>query len=454
MIGFYIITFSFIILLYFLSFFGSYNDIRKDWGRFRCRPDVMLLAEFYGHRAMENLEFCLKDGFDKRSLQVVKPFYTHMGLFTDTLINMLSGINSIRMTFATIVGSVSQVFSEFWGRLKELFFHVRYSATRITYLMKRVYGTAYAIMHMGTSGIQASINFSQTDLVQFLMMFCFDPDTLIDLRGKGLVPIRMARIGDICKDGSRITSVFQFAADGERMVYLKDILVSGNHYVLYNNTWVQAKDHPDAFPTYSWRGGIHRPLICLNTDTHVIPIESYIFRDYDETEEGDEDALRWVHKALNSASSSYTPSSNVPNTTAFSPNVEIVLKDGTCRPAKSIRLGEELSHGRVLGLVQKETSETCTIGEETFASGTAVWDSVHHKWVRAWQLAPRVFHTKPIPFYSFVVTPSASIETDNGLMIRDYLEVHSPDIELPYSTSLSSSTPGKDLYKPEAIPEC
>jgi hypothetical protein len=41
----------------------------------------------------------------------------------------------------------------------------------------------------------------------------------------------------------------------------------------------------------------------------------------------------------------------------------------------------------------------------------------------------------PSMYYSFVVTPSACIETEKN-MFRDYVEVHSKDLEEPYSKSL------------------
>jgi hypothetical protein len=395
----------------------------------------MMISDFFGVPSQENLQFCLKDGFDKRSQVAVKPFYTHMSLFGDSLLNMTAGINSTRMTFATIVGSTNKVFSEFSNRITQLFLSVRLSAARLNFLMKRVFATAYAIIFMGTAGISAVANFSNTFLFKFLETFCFDPATPVLLQGKGSVPISSVQIGDRFLDGSRVTALFQFAADGQPMVFLDSILVSTNHYVLYKSSWIQAKDHPSAIPTSPWSGGTTRPLICLNTDTHSFPIDSYIFRDYDETEEGDQQTMAWIDSHLNSTPLTLSPDS-VDYSMACHPTTQIVLEDKTMRPANTIQLGQPLSHGTVVGIIQKEVHESCLVEGERFASGTMVWNSSMNRWVRAYTMSKKEQHP-PIPFYSFVVTPSACIETKGGILFRDYVEIHSPDAEDAYTTALS-----------------
>jgi len=41
-------------------------------------------------------------------------------------------------------------------------------------------------------------------------------------------------------------------------------------------------------------------------------------------------------------------------------------------------------------------------------------------------------------FYSFVVSPSATLETSKGVMFRDYIEIHDPDMETSYAEALKS----------------
>jgi hypothetical protein len=84
--------------------------------------------------------------------------------------------------------------------------------------------------------------------------------------------------------------------------------------------------------------------------------------------------------------------------------------------------------------VKKECSEICEINGEFFAAGTCLWSEEHGKWMRAVEIASPV-KIIPSTYYSFVVSPSACIETEKN-MFRDYVEVHSKELEAPYSKSL------------------
>jgi hypothetical protein len=94
--------------------------------------------------------------------------------------------------------------------MKQLTYHIRVSAMRINFLMKRLFGTLNAMTYMTVSGITAMSNFGDTFLFKFLDTFCFDPDTPISVKGKGLIPISQVEMNDELENDSRVTSVFQF----------------------------------------------------------------------------------------------------------------------------------------------------------------------------------------------------------------------------------------------------
>jgi hypothetical protein len=100
-------------------------------------------------------------------------------------------------------------------------------------------------------------------------------------------------------------------------------------------------------------------------------------------------------------------------------------------------LGTVLSHGTVVGLVKKECSNICDIDGESFAAGTCIWSVEHNKWIRAFQFSKPSILATPFIFYSFVVSPSAIIESESTVF-RDYVEVHSKDLEAPYSDAINA----------------
>jgi hypothetical protein len=451
MLGFLLTTLIFIGALVGFSKLADFDKIKQNWEKYRCRPDVMLMANYYGHDSTENMEFCLKNGFDERAKAAIGPFYTYLKGFVEILMTMLNSINSIRMIFATIVGSVTKVFSEFSARIQALFYRIQMTAIRLKFLMGRVFATMYAVVFMGMAGIKATQNFGNTFLFKFLDTFCFDPDTQVEIKGKGKIPISHVRIGDEFMGGERVTSTFQFNADGQPMVSLPrdkltgndGIIVSTNHYVLYNNRWIKAVDHPDARPVADWAGGVNRPLICFNTNTNSFPIGQYTFRDYDETEAGDEEAMEMAMKMLNGKRERERKGGDKPVSTssimACSADTMICLKHSVFPvPASSINLGTQLTNGEVVGIVKKVCSEVCYFYGERFAPATAVWCNDTNKWRRVSEFNPIVKLQESEIFYSFVVTPSACIQTEKGTIFRDYVEVHSPDLELPYAASIET----------------
>jgi hypothetical protein len=439
MLGILLTTLIFIGVLIGSKLAVNVNDIKKNWQKYRCRPDVMMMAPMYGFDAQENLEFCLKQGFDARAKGAIAPFYTIMASFIGVLTTMLGSINSVKMIFATIVGGATTVFSEFSQRFQALMYRIQMSVMRIKFLFSRVFAVVYSILFMGMGGMRAGLNFSNTFLFRFLDTFCFDPDTPISVQKDGiptLIPIKEVQIGDMLGSGDRVTATFAFWADGQPMVKFPDgTLVSTNHYLKYEDSWIQAVDHPDATLVAPWSGGLARPLICLNTESHTFKIGNYLFRDYDETAEGDQEAMKQAMKQINGKESCSTLSDS---TMACDPRTPILLHNGEKVPAEDIQLGDHLSTGIVHGIITKQTYSYCIFKGVRFAPGTAVWHEESSSYRRVGDFLPVVKCKKPMEYCSFIVTPGATIETGNGLMFRDYMEVHDPDLEASYADALQA----------------
>jgi hypothetical protein len=441
MLGLLLTTLIFIGALVGFSKLIDVEEVKQNWPKYRCRPDVMLTAGLYGHDANENLEFCLKNGFDQRAKEAMGPFYTYLSKFVAILMTLLKSINSIRMIFATIVGSVTQVFGEFSARIQSFFYRIQTTAIRMKFLMSRIFATMTAIIFMGTSGLKAANNFGNTFLFRFLDTFCFPPETPVCIRAKGIIPISKVQIGDVFEDtNTKVTSTFRFMADGQEMVWLPgNVEVSTNHFLKHEGKWIQASEHPEAKPSGWWNGGETRPLICLNTSDHTIPIGNYTFCDYDESSEADLETMVSVLDSLNGRQDKTHEKDLVNYDTCCHGDTPIRTAHGIV-PAKDITLNTPLTHGRVVGLVRKEVKEVCIYNNTVFTPGTAVWDSISHRWKRVSQLVPVTKLDHGVIMISFVVTPSAVIETESGCIFRDYVEIHSPDTEKLYSKALRKPT--------------
>ena len=301
-----------------------------------------------------------------------------------------------------------------------------------------MFATFYSIIFMGMSGITAVSNFGDTFLFGFLDTFCFPPETLIEIQESAVpVPISQVRIGHHLKtSGAEVTSVLKFYSDGQAMVKFADgTEVSTNHFMLHDGKFIQAGDHPLALPSQPWSGGLERPLFCLNTADHKLYVGKHIFLDYDETEKGDHGTMKAVESQLNSK-----PTERVLDILEYSPSIagdcRLRLSDKSTCAAQNITLGLQLSTGKVVGVIKKCVRRICKHDGEWIHESTLCW--TQGEWVRAAQLYP--VHEVDTVFYAFVVAPTATLELESGLMIRDYVEILSPETEAIYADKIASTS--------------
>jgi hypothetical protein len=357
---------------------------------------------------------------------------------------MVKSLMSMRIQMATLVGGVTKLTREFQDRITQVMFRTQITAARIRFLMGRLFGTFYAIIYMGLSGITAVNNFGDTFLFKFLNFLCFPPETPVEIVGYE-TPIRIdqVKIGDRFKSTNKeITAVFEFYANGQSMVQFPNGLqVSTNHYINHNAKFIPAGNHPDATPCGSWMGGYSRPLICLNTEDHHLPIQGYTFLDFDETEEGDSDTMKWVEQQLNGG---FSTDKNHKKTLEYSPAISsetrVRMADHSVKSANQINLGDSLSTGKVAGVIRKKVKWASRLTQsEVVCEGACIWDPEATLWKRAGKMFESEKLAQDHIFYGFVVTPTAQIELESGYRIRDYIEVHSPETEHVYAQKIAES---------------
>lgn len=441
------ILFLFVTILLTIGFVliqtsSNTKEIAENWPKYRCDPTVMPFASFYGHDPGENFQFCMKDIFSLQADQLLGPFKGILATITASLMAMINSLMSMRIQIATLVGGVSKITKEFQDRITQVMFRTQVTASRIKLLMGRLFGIFYAVIYMGMSGIIAVTNFGDTFLFKFINFLCFPPETNLEIEGyEHPIRIDQVKIGDRFKaTGKEITGIFQFYANGQTMVeFPNGLQVSTNHFVKSGEKFVEAIHHPDAKPCGEWSGGISRPLYCLNAEDHRLPIQGYEFLDFDETEEGDQETMKWIESRLNGGT---VPNfnRNLEYSPAVSGETKIRCLNGVSKMAKDLKLGDTISTGTIKGVILKKVKKSCrpTTGS-AITEGTCIWDPEAASWKRA----ADIFKSEELPkehiFYSFVVTPTAQIELESGYRIRDYIEIHSPETEHVYARKIAES---------------
>jgi hypothetical protein len=215
------------------------------------------------------------------------------------------------------------------------------------------------------------------------------------------------------------------------MVNLNGTIVSTNHFILHNNTYIEAKEHPLARLIEPWSGGSSRPLICLDTDTHQIPIHGEIYSDWDETDDIDDTYMTHNEMKLNGISCDTVPIKKHPwkYQPAISSSAQIMYKNGSVVGCSEVQLGDIVSTGKVIGIGKKLVYEWVSLPSGIIVTpSTLLW--MEHKWIRSGDYYEVFYSSIPSIFYSFVVLGTANIELSTGEVIRDMCEIHSPDSEL------------------------
>jgi len=205
-------------------------------------------------------------------------------------------------------------------------------------------------------------------------------------------------------------------------------IVSTNHYVIYKGHPIKAVDHPDAIKMNDWND---EPLYCLNTHDNHIPINNLVFLDYDETAKGDKDTMNYIEGRVNACSinKEYEFTEYCP---AVDENTYIKTTEGN-KLAKDIKIGDTLTTGsEVIGLIRRVVNETSIINGTILTPSTLYWNV--NKWSRIGDKTEIIKGKKEM--VSFIAVPNSQIELQNGLIIRDYMELCSPDSEIHYAKRL------------------
>lgn len=435
------LLFIILLVLFFFSILVGvgnafdFRNVKKNWAKERCSPLIMPFAGFFGENPKDNFEFCLGKIFNAHASPYMGSIATIFSDFTSLLQMLFDAISSLRNILASLGGGINVIFQEFTERISNFFFRLRFSAINIKNLIGRMYGVLFSVMFMALSGVAGVSSFTNTFLFSFLDTFCFPGDTKIQITGKGFVPIKDVVIGDVISDSqSKVSATFRFYSKGQPMVKLGNIIVSTNHYVMYLGHPVKAGDHPDAVDMGTWDSD--EPLYCLNTSDNRILIDGYMFLDYDETSEGDRETMNFIEGRLNSTfvDKAYQFSEYCP---AMDENTEIKTVNGI-RTAKHIKIGDKLTTGsEVVGLIRRESNEICELREKMMVTpSTLYWNEIDNRWERVGEEVDIIKGKREL--LSFIVVPNSQIELANGVRIRDYMELCSPDSEMYYSKHLES----------------
>jgi hypothetical protein len=423
--------------------FSLFDDIKKNFGKYRCNPLLMPFVGNFGYNPVDNFNFCVQSIFNFKAAEVFAPVYNILATFQGVLATVVNSAMSIRGMFANFLGGVENFIASVRNKIQFLMNNVRMSFVRILNLMGKVYGSMFAVLFMGQSAMTAAFNLADNDLVKFLFEFCFAPDTVVKMADGTHKAIKDVVIGDVLAEVPNnktpvVTSVFRFAGGSTPMVRIGDVVVSGAHYVLAGSAgMVPAEAHPEA----RWAASVPE-LVCLNVSGHRFRVgaDDLLVADYDEHDSAAVvgQTQRMATRALNGGMGKDIEDSPVMDySLGIGGSTEVGMEDGSWKRMDAIEIGDEVKYsGKVLGVVCEQCDTTVVSPSGIVFSGAQlVYDISAHQWKRSANHWRNGLAGGAKKLYTIFTKNSGAISIRKGEaveFIRDYREAPLPEMESAY----------------------
>lgn len=177
---------------------------------------------------------------------------------------------------------------------------------------------------------------------------CFFGDTQIKLQNGNKVKIKDLDVGMILENNNIVTAKMKLAFINKDIYNLGNVLCTGEHKVLYDNNWIEIKNHPESILTNKKSDYLY----CINTSNKTIIINDITFADWDELNNSE------IEEIKNKCSNYLPKNSNLEDfhkylDGGFHENTKIELQDGDNINIKDIEVNNILKFGeRVIGIIK------------------------------------------------------------------------------------------------------
>ena len=288
-----------------------YDDIKKEWPKYRCNPIMIPLAGQFGEDPFDTFSSCVVGTSSDFVNSALSPITQGVGSWVrvakkqeKSQNNARYGSFSLRAAFSRISSGLFGMIFSFSTELSRIMMKFKDTINKIT----GVLATMIHVMDTSINSLRSIWNGPPGQTLRFVSGLCFHENTLLKMYNGNMKKIRDVEIGDILNDGSQVfatmvilnkksnkylSDMYMFKGGGEDG---EDILVSGSHLILEDKEkqiWTYVKDHKDSFLIEE---NFDR-LNCLITDSHNIQIGKYVFGDWEDNGELPSE-IKYVQKKI------------------------------------------------------------------------------------------------------------------------------------------------------------
>ena len=286
-VNFVYINLAFAIYIAGVFYYSQVAEIKANWPLYRCNPMYMPLAD----NMEENFTYCIQSMQTNFMGYLLQP----LTFLTNSLGGMLGGfmdeINSIRAMFNKIRTFFSDIIQSIFGVFLNLVIEFQKITIGIKDLIGKTIGIMVSLMYLMDGSIKtmnSTWNGPPGQMVRALGK-CFYPDTKVKLLNGKIKAMKDIDLGDTLEDGSIVESVMKINNKRDIVplyvitgagVNREDIYVTGSHLVFDQSLkkFLKVENYSEAKLTdlkTDW-------FSCLITSSHIIPIGSQIFWDWED----------------------------------------------------------------------------------------------------------------------------------------------------------------------------
>jgi hypothetical protein len=283
LIGFTYVNIMFFLQLFVMVLLGNIKKIKDNWPVYRCNPLFMGLSDNIAQDFAYSVQNMQTDFFSIliEPMNIIVSGLSSLGtILSDNILSITNLISDLRFNITELFENVFSMFGNIIVVFEKLGFSLIDIFKRIIGgLAIAVYGTMTGMYGIGSLATMITL----IGKGKFTEITCFSPHTILTLNTNENKKIKHIKIGDILKNGSKITGILKLA-NNQYMYKLKEkginknIRVTGKHFILYNNNFIPVENHPH----FKLTNKICPFVYNLITDNHLIPIREYLFWDYND----------------------------------------------------------------------------------------------------------------------------------------------------------------------------
>ena len=281
------INLGFIILNLSVIFFGSIAEIKKNWPTYRCNPLYFPMYPLLSSDMDADFQGCVQTIQSNFMPELLEPLNYVVNQLSGLGLGFVNEIQDIREMFNYIRTQMTGIFNQIFGIFINLIIEFTKIGISLKDMMGKLVGIFNAIFNI-LDGSFTTMGAAYTTIfkpIEGVANVCFHPNTQIKLKNGKIYPIKDIPLGSILENEARVQIILNLEKT-EPLYVIKnagvnntDIYVSGSHFILYKNKYIQVKHYPLAILQYEVQSDNYISLI---TSNHTIIIGQLTFWDWED----------------------------------------------------------------------------------------------------------------------------------------------------------------------------